>query len=591
MTARLLVASCVALTLAGPTAAGAQSMDFLATLFADPQPVAPPATAAPISVLPPAAKPAGGEAPAAHSRSAAARVPPLPRLRPPYRPAVSMAEAAARPAGTSSETPALPAVDETMTGSIGGTGTAATPPAASAVPPAEAAQPAAAPAAKPAEAAGTEPPETPPPAQSKIATVQRSDGLLGDPSEFMTEEAAAPAPRVPVPDVVAGPKGGGPRGTAKDEAALAAVPLLGTAPYELVRTLQSLQDRMAEGDVQAIAAQRALMIQIDRAFMAADPDVWQDNRNAAAAVTYVLSGGRPEILARLVALDPPPAIDRRLLEGVRDYANGKADAAMPLLADIDPTTLPMSMAGQVAIAQSALAVKTDPAKAMQLLSVARLMAPGTLVEEAAIRRQLLVADRQRDEDMVRSLARQYLDRFRHSVYAGNFRVRFAAALSHMGSIDTEAHFGELDDMLAMVEPESRCDLYLTVALASAINGRITAAKLAAERASGLALAGSVQEARAKLYHAAALAAIPHLADQAVSEIKSLDRSLLSASDQAFYAVVVATLDGVMSGTDLGRIDVAAAKPLGAGALVEAPAIIKKAQAALDDTAKLVASAK
>jgi len=348
---------------------------------------------------------------------------------------------------------------------------------------------------------------------------------------------------------------------------------------------------MAQGDIRAIAAQRALMIQIDKAFMAADVDVWQDDRNAAAAVTYVLSGGRPEILTRLVGLHPSPAIDQRLLKGVLDYANGKADAAAPLLADIDPTTLPASMAGQVAIAQSALAVRDDPAQAMHLLAVARLMAPGTLVEEAAIRRQLLVADRQRNEDMVRSLARQYLDRFRHSVYAGNFRVRFAAALSHMASIDTEAHFSELDDMLAMVEPDSRCDLYLTVALASAISGRTTAAKLAAERASGLALAGSTQEARARLYHAAALAGMPKLTDKATTEIKGLSRSLLSASDQAFLDVVSATLEGVLSGTDLSKINVAAAKPLGAGALLEEPAIIKKAQAALDDTAKLVASAK
>ena len=318
-----------------------------------------------------------------------------------------------------------------------------------------------APAAEPAKAPAATAKKKPA-ATRTITTVQRSDGLLGDPSAYMIDEPAAPAPKVSVPDMVTGPRGDGPRSNARDEAALAAVPLLGTEPFELVRTLQSLQDRMAEGDVRAIAAHAR----------ADDPDrqglhgcrfrCLAGQPQCGAAVTYVLSGGRPDVLARLLALKPPPAIDRRLLQGVFDYANGKADSAAPLLADIDPTTLPASMAGQVAIAQSALSVRTDPAKAMQFLAIARLMAPGTLVEEAAIRRQLLVADRQRDEDMVRSLARQYLDRFRHSVYAGNFRVRFAAALSHMASIDTKEHFGELDDMLAMVEPESRCDLYLTV---------------------------------------------------------------------------------------------------------------------------------
>ncbi len=581
MKAQLLLLSCAVAALisaapaeAAPRAAGARSADFLATLFGAPPPP-PVATAAPISVLPPVATPASAAAPAAEPRSAAVRLPPLPRLRPPYAPATSVAAADAKPAAETSVVPAAPSIDRTVTGSIDGVA----PPKAAAPPPAEAvpAEPAT-PAASPVE-------------KREITTVQRSDGLLGDPSDYLTEEPTAPAPKVPAADTVEGPKGRSPAAESRDEAALAAVPLLGTEPFELVRTLQSLQDRMAHGDVQAIAAQRALMVQIDKAFMAADPTAWQDNRNAAAAVTYVLSGGQPEILSRLVALDPPPSTDRRLLQGVLDYANGRADEAAPLLAEIDPTTLPASMAGQVAIAQSALAVRSDPVKAMQLLAVARLVAPGTLVEEAAIRRQLLVADRQRDEDQVRSLARQYLDRFRHSVYAGNFRVRFAAALSHMSMLDSEEHFGELDDMLAMVEPESRCDLYLTVALASAVDGRATAARLAAERASGLALAGSLQEARAKLYHAAALAAMPALTDKAESEINGLDRKFLAVSDQTLYDTVRATLDGVLSGTDLSKINVAAAEPLGDGALADESPIIKKARATLDETEKLVASAK
>ncbi len=585
MTARRLIVTCAAVALTWSASAAAEPLpstaqtsanggvaDFLTTLFGETQPAQPPtATAAPISVLPPAAEPAGAKAVEVRPRAVAARVPPLPRLRPPYE-----AVAGARPAPETSVAMASPGIDRTVTGSINDAAVDTAAPAGTA-PAAAAATP------EPAEA-----PMAEPAAERKITTVQRSDGLLGDPSEYLIEEPAAPAPKVSAPETVEGPKGDGPHSTSRDEAALAAVPLLGTAPFELVRTLQGLQDRMAHGDIQAIAAQRALMIQIDKAFMSADAVVWQDNRNAAAAVTYVLSGGQPEILATLVALDPPPAIDQRLLKGVLDYASGDPDAATPLLAEIDPTGLPASMAGQVAIAQSALAIRSDPAKAMQLLAVARLMAPGTLVEEAAIRRQLLVADSQHDEDEVRSLARQYLDRFRHSVYAGNFRVRFAAALSHM-PLDTEARFAELDDMLAMVEPESRCDLYLTVALASAVKGRAAAAKLAAERASGLALAGSEQEARAKLYHAAALAAMPKMTDQANAELKGFKLALLSAPDQAFYDVVRATLDGVLSGTDLSKIHVAVAEPLGDGAVVEEAPIIKKAQAALDETAKLVAT--
>ena len=183
---------------------------------------------------------------------------------------------------------------------------------------------------------------------------------------------------------------------ARDEAALAAVPLLGTAPFELVRTLQSLQDRMAQGDVQAIAAQRALMIQIDKAFMAADAGVWQDNRNAAAAVTYVLSGGPPEILKTLAGARPAA--------GDRPPAGRRASSTMPAARPMPPrrcsptSTRPAcrrAWRDRSPSPSRRWPCAAIPTKAMQLLAVARLLAPGTLVEEAAIRRQLLVADRQR----------------------------------------------------------------------------------------------------------------------------------------------------------------------------------------------------
>jgi chemotaxis protein MotC len=190
---------------------------------------------------------------------------------------------------------------------------------------------------------------------------------------------------------------------------------------------------------------------------------------------------------------------------------------------------------------------------MRLLSMARLMAPGTLVEEAALRRQIYVADQLKATKDVESLARQYLDRFRHSVYAGNFRARFAAAISHMDFVDKEAEFPRLDDMLAMVEPDSRCQLYLTVALASVVKGRVTAGRLAAERALALADPDSASAARARLYHAAALVADAKSLDAALSDFGAIDSHLLTASDQSLYRVVDVTLQGVRSGTEVASL--------------------------------------
>ena len=132
--------------------------------------------------------------------------------------------------------------------------------------------------------------------------------------------------------------------------------------------------------------------------------------------------------------------------------------------------LPASLGGQVAMAQAALIVGEDPRKALVHLDQARLLAPGTLVEEAAIRRSIFVADQIRDQERFELLARQYLQRFRHSVYAGNFRYRFAAGLTHLRLLDDPSQFHRLDWMIAELEAETRCGLYLTVASAAVVKG-------------------------------------------------------------------------------------------------------------------------
>jgi chemotaxis protein MotC len=182
--------------------------------------------------------------------------------------------------------------------------------------------------------------------------------------------------------------------------------------------------------------------------------------------------------------------------------------------------------------------------------MARLLAPGTLVEEAAIRRQIFVADQLRDDKTVQSLARQYLDRFRHSVYAGNFRDRFAAALSHMDFVNDPAQFPRLDDMLASVEPAGRAELYLTIALAGVVSGRTNAANLASTRVIALSAPASPIQTRARLYRAAALVASAKTFDAARTDYATVDRKTLSPSDQALFDAVGEAIAAVRSGTEI-----------------------------------------
>jgi chemotaxis protein MotC len=240
------------------------------------------------------------------------------------------------------------------------------------------------------------------------------------------------------------------------------------------------------------------------------------------------------------------------------------------------------------LAKSALAARTDPKESVRLLAVARLLAPGTLVEEAALRRELFVADQLRDSAAVQALARQYLARFRHSVYAGNFRNRFAAAISRMNLAKDEEGFQRIDDMLLPVEPEARGQLYLTVALAALVKGNTDAGAFAAERALLFAPAGSREEARAQLYRAASLLADPKAFDAALVAIGKSERGLLGPSDQNLHDAVSATIAGVRSGTEATMAPMKVAGLDNAGDAVETTPLMTRAREVLAATDELMA---
>ncbi|MGI9387080.1 MAG: chemotaxis protein MotC, partial [Methyloligellaceae bacterium] len=70
-------------------------------------------------------------------------------------------------------------------------------------------------------------------------------------------------------------------------------------PFELVRSLQFVQDAIAQGNSAAFEAQRNLLGVIADRFAAFEPTVWQKPRNARAALLLSMSGGPPRVLKTL----------------------------------------------------------------------------------------------------------------------------------------------------------------------------------------------------------------------------------------------------------------------------------------------------
>lgn len=317
-------------------------------------------------------------------------------------------------------------------------------------------------------------------------------------------------------------------------------PSAAPSPLQMVRTLHLMQDQIATGSTEAHIGQRGLLTVLDTRFMEFAPEVWQNGKNVRAAISFVLSGGNPGILRKLLELGSSVVMenDRPLVEGALAYVEGREEAAHNALASLDPRTLPPTLSAQLALVQSALVVRKDPRKSDELLDFVRLQAPGTLLEEAALRRQVFVASQTHHIEKFLLLATDYLRRYRHSVYAGNFRQRLASALTRIDFGKEASRFDGFVEMMKELEPEARRDLYLLAARSSVEQGFTMSARLLADKAQEIAEGDKVSAARAKLYRAASMITSPQEIKAAADELHVIDRSLLPKSDVALLDAAI-----------------------------------------------------
>ena len=298
-------------------------------------------------------------------------------------------------------------------------------------------------------------------------------------------------------------------------------------PYELVRSLQAVQDGIANGDTAAHGSHIALIRQIGEKFLVADANVWSNPQNGQAVVIYLLSGGAPQVVRKLPR--DKLNVDKRLFDGALAYVEGRQDEARELLQDIKPRMIPSGMGGQVALVQGALLARSEASLAIERLDDARLLLPGTLVEEAALRREILLVGQAEDFDKFEFLTLAYIRHYRNSVYAGDFWQRFSTGLTQSSLALDDRRFVRVAALLEQIDRASRLKLYLVIARAALVRGRLAVARLASERALTLSADATVDRERAHFFRGASRALTDEY-DGGFAELKLLDRSKLPERD-------------------------------------------------------------
>ncbi|MBI0163350.1 chemotaxis protein [Bartonella sp. M0283] len=317
-------------------------------------------------------------------------------------------------------------------------------------------------------------------------------------------------------------------------------------PVQLVRSLESLQDDIASGQPGALQMQPRVLADIGQKFLSEDPSTWENAQNTFAALTYLFNGGNPDVVETILKNAPDGIVPKNYIDGARAYAHHKKDRFLKAFDNLpeDDSEIPAALLLSITLSTVADMAEASPEKASDRLNWVRLAAPGSLFEEAAIRRQIKVASMTGDLKLLRLLTRNYVTRFSKSPYANEFWRDFATTLPLM---DNRLDDQQLSEFINFAPKTIQLVIYLKISRTALIDARMARAHFGAEKALDIAHSLNVNDASARLYYAASSVGSTAAEDAgemlktiSVNELPEKDRPLLMAAKAVAKGVVLDT---------------------------------------------------
>lgn len=315
------------------------------------------------------------------------------------------------------------------------------------------------------------------------------------------------------------------------------------APYQMVRSLQLLQDRIAEGDHAALPMQKKMIEMIDHRLKGAKAAEFADRRNVEALMIYGMSGGNPGTLEAIASRLDLGQHDRTLADGLIAYFRSDHGKAAAKLARLDPTTETPEIGGFLALIKGTIRSFDNPDDGLPLLDQARLLAPGSLVEEAALRRSITLAATVKDTARFLRASEQYVRRFLKSPYASHFADGF---INGVVALQGQLDMAEVEAIIAAMNADQQTAIYLRIARKGAILGHAQLTAFATGKvgtANGQAPAKP--DPRAELYDALGAVASASI-DDVAERLAKIDRRALSQRDIRLLDAAIEVVNGVLS---------------------------------------------
>lgn len=317
-------------------------------------------------------------------------------------------------------------------------------------------------------------------------------------------------------------------------------------PYKMLRSLQAIQDAIVLGDHSATEMQRFMLAAIDKRLRESDPKIFDDPRNVDAAFIYAMSGGNPETLSYLANHDIEGNFDSRVVDALTHYLAGKGGLMVESLAKAVPEYRNSRVGPYLYLVLGNGTAQQSPAKSLEYYDSARLTAPGTNIEEAALRRSIALATRGGMPDKGFAYSLSYARRFLTSPYASQFADVFVELAVANYSEKAEV---KIQEILGFMDRPRQREVYLRIARRAAIGGLQELATLASARAEDLSdVADAGPKALANLY--SGLAGVPSKGIlEAVKDINAIPEAELSPRDRALRQAATVIAEEVLRAPD------------------------------------------
>lgn len=345
--------------------------------------------------------------------------------------------------------------------------------------------------------------------------------------------------------------------------------------HALVRAFNEEQNRLAFGEADGLASIRTAMSRVKAWLKTATAESWGDQRDRNALVVFLLGGGSIAGAEQSIENAKLEDEQRASILAAFAYSGGKFEAA-EYLQKIDPLKVEPVLGAHVALAQATLLIEVDYNRSFALLGLPSLLVPGSLIEEASLRRRILLVAAHPEIGSLDQSVQHYMRRFGRSVY----REALVSALSNALVV---REFRELQEVGAVVAalgqlPGDRsASILLRLAESQAGQGHLQLVRGFAEPVAAVSAEGSRDRARARLYTAIAdlLADPPRVT---LTDLNQLERQQFTPSEEVLLEAAKEVMRSVAEGETVDP------KNESAG---EENALVKKARTLMAESEQLL----